>query len=65
MVEIKEVQGRIEVVASGYREQFNSRFKAIMAAHALAFGESQAQGGRQVEIQVPEDWGNAYAVGEN
>lgn len=62
MVEIKELQDDIEVLASGYHEKFNSRFKAIMAAHALAFGESQAQGGQQVDIPVPAGWGDAYMV---
>ncbi len=63
MVEIKEQQGGVEVLANGYHEKFNSRFKAIMAAHALAFGESQAQGGQQVKIHVPEGWGEPYLVG--
>lgn len=62
MVEIRELQDGVEVVTTDYRERFNSRFKAIMAAHALAFGESQAQGGQQVEIQVPAGWGDAYVV---
>ncbi len=33
MVEIKELPDAVEVVATGYRERFNNRFKAIMAAH--------------------------------
>lgn len=63
MVEIKELQDGVEVVAGSYRERFNNRFKAIMAAHALAFGESQAQDGRRIEIQVPSSWGEPYVVG--
>lgn len=63
MVEIKEFEFGVEVVANGYRERFQSRFKAIMAAHALAFGESVANGGERIEIRVPKSWGNSYVVG--
>ncbi|WP_417474272.1 hypothetical protein [Luteimonas mephitis] len=62
MVEIRELEAGVEVIATSYREKFNSRFKAIMAAHALAYGESELHGGSQVAIVVPPGWGEGYAV---
>jgi len=38
MVETRELQDGVEVVAAGYCERLNSRFKAMMAAHVLAHG---------------------------
>jgi hypothetical protein len=63
MVEVRELRYGVEVVANGYREKFHSRFKAIMAAHALAYGESGANGGERIEIRVPKSWGGSYMVG--
>lgn len=40
MVRIMEAKGGYEVHATGYAELFRNRFKALMAAHALALGES-------------------------
>ncbi|WP_156899912.1 hypothetical protein [Luteimonas mephitis] len=62
MVEIRELSDRVEVIAAGFREMFNSRFKAIMAAHALALAESELQGGRQVDIVVLAGWGEGYVI---
>ena len=65
MVEIRELRDGVEVLADGYREKFRNRFKAIMAAHALAYGESGANGGKPIEICVPHSWGSSYVVGED
>lgn len=62
MVEIRELSDGVEVIATGFRERFNSRFKAIMAAHALAHAESELLGGRQVDIVVPTGWGEGYVI---
>jgi hypothetical protein len=62
MVEIREVEGRIEVVANDYCEVFRTRAKAVMAAHFLA--EGQAAGTAEpVQIRVPNGWGDPIVVG--
>lgn len=63
MVEIREVDGRIEVASGNYRESFRTRAKAAMAAHFLAEGLAAGQGGAVV-INVPNNWGQPIVVGE-
>jgi hypothetical protein len=40
MAEINETQSGFEVSAVAYRQTFASKFKAIMAAHAVAMKEA-------------------------
>lgn len=61
MVRIKEIGAGFQVSCAAFDEVFNSRFKATMAAHALALGAATASG-RPVHIIVPEDWGDTIVV---
>lgn len=61
MVEIKQVGTGFQVSGAAFDEVFHSRFKATMAAHALALGAATASG-RAVTIVVPEDWGDTIVV---
>jgi hypothetical protein len=61
MVEISEVAAGFRVSGACYDEIFHSRFKATMAAHAVALGDATAAG-RPVAIIVPEGWGEAVLV---
>ena len=64
MVEISETQGGFEVRAITYSETFASKFKAIMAAHAVAMREA-VQCGQPVRVMVPMGWGEAIVVAAN
>lgn len=61
VVEIRTVDAGFEVCSPAYRETFRSRFKALMAAHALALGEA-VDNGRAVSISVPADWGDDVVI---
>jgi hypothetical protein len=61
MVEIKEVPDGVTVEGTNYRETFRNRFKALMAAHAIALGQS-AEYGRAVTIRVPIGWGDPVII---
>jgi protein subunit release factor A len=61
MVEIKEVPDGVLVEGTHYRETFRNRFKAIMAARAIALGQS-AECGRAVTIRVPTSWGDPVII---
>ena len=61
MVEIKQVGTGFQVSGAAYDEVFHSRFKATMAAHALALGAATTSG-RSVTITVPDDWGDTILV---
>ena len=61
MVEIKETAGGFQVSGASYDETFQSRFKATMAAHAVALGDATATG-RPVAIVVPREWGDTVLV---
>jgi len=43
---------------------FGSKFKAIMAAHAVAMKEA-VQGGQPVRVTVPMGWGEAIIIRPN
>ncbi|QDW67623.1 hypothetical protein [Luteimonas granuli] len=62
MVEIKEVAAGFQVSGPGFDEIFQSRFKATMAAHAVALGDATACG-HPVAIVVPRGWGGMVLVG--
>lgn len=64
MVEIREVDGRIEVAAGAYRESFRTRAKAVMAAHFLAEGLAAGHGSAVI-INVPKSWGQPIVIGED
>lgn len=61
MVEIKKVAAGFEVSGARFHEVFQNRFKAIMAAHAVALGDATTAG-RPVAIVVPTDWGETVIV---
>lgn len=61
MVEIKQVAAGFQVSGAGYDEVFQSRFKATMAAHAVALGDATTTG-RAVAITMPRDWGDTVLV---
>lgn len=61
MVEIKQVATGFQVSGAGYDEVFQSRFKATMAAHAVALGDATSAG-RVVAITMPRDWGDTVLV---
>lgn len=61
MVEIKKVDAGFEVSGARFHEVFQNRFKAIMAAHAVALGDATTAG-RPVAIVVPADWGDTVVV---
>ena len=61
MVEIKEVAAGFQVSGADYDEVFQSRFKATMAAHAVALGDATSSG-RPVAITMPLDWGDTVLV---
>ncbi|GGK04067.1 hypothetical protein [Luteimonas terricola] len=61
MVEIKEVAAGFQVSGAHYDEVFHSRFKATMAAHAVALGDATTAG-RPVAITMPLDWGETVLV---
>jgi len=61
MIEIREIATGFQVSGAAYDEVFHSRFKATMAAHALALGAATASG-QPVAIIVPEDWGDTILV---
>ena len=61
MVEIKQIAAGFQVSGATYDEVFHSRFKATMAAHAVALGDATASG-RPVAIVMPGDWGDTILV---
>jgi hypothetical protein len=61
MVEINEMQDGFQVSATAYRETFASKFKAIMAAHAVAMTHAVETGEPQ-DIIVPMGWGESVVV---
>ena len=61
MVEIKEVAAGFQVSGADYDEVFQSRFKATMAAHAVALGDATSSG-RTVAITVPRGWGDTVLI---
>ena len=61
MVEIKQSAAGFHVSGASFDEVFHSRFKATMAAHAVALGDATASG-RPVAIIVPSDWGDTILV---
>lgn len=61
MVEIKQSAAGFHVSGASFSEVFHSRFKATMAAHAVALGDATASG-RPVTIVVPSDWGDTILV---
>ncbi|MEN1940715.1 hypothetical protein WCE41_06595 [Luteimonas sp. MJ246] len=61
MVEIKEVTAGFQVSGARFDEVFHSRFKAMMAAHAVALGDATVSG-RTVAITMPVDWGETVLV---
>jgi len=61
MVEITETQDGFQVSTVTYRETFASKFKAIMAAHAVAMTRS-VEVGKSVRVIVPMGWGEAIIV---
>jgi hypothetical protein len=61
MVEIKEMPDGLTVEGTHYCETFRNRFKALMAAHAIALGQS-AECGRAVTIRVPAGWGDPVII---
>ncbi len=61
MVEIKQIATGFQVSGATYDEVFHSRFKATMAAHAVALGDATASG-RPVAIVMPCDWGDTILV---
>ncbi|MGY1457845.1 MULTISPECIES: hypothetical protein [unclassified Luteimonas] len=61
MVEIKEVASGFQVSGANYDEVFHSRFKATMAAHAVALGDATTAG-RAVVITMPLSWGETVLI---
>ena len=61
MVEIKEVEAGFQVSGACFHEVFQSRFKATMAAHAVALGDATASG-QPVAIVLPRGWGETVLV---
>lgn len=61
MVEIKEVPDGVMVEGAHYCEMFRNRFKALMAAHAVALGQA-VELGRPVIIRVPLGWGDSVII---
>lgn len=61
MVQIKQVASGFEVSGARFHEVFQSRFKATMAAHAVALGDATASG-RPVSIVLPQGWGDAVVI---
>lgn len=61
MVEIKEVGAGFQVSGASFDEVFHSRFKATMAAHAVALGDATASG-HPVAIVLPEGWGDRIVI---
>lgn len=61
MVEVKEVAAGYQVSGANYSEVFHNRFKATMAAHAVALGDATAAG-RPVAITLPVGWGETVLV---
>ncbi|MEN1928347.1 hypothetical protein WCE34_11560 [Luteimonas sp. MJ204] len=61
MVEIKEVAAGFQVSGASFDEVFHSRFKATMAAHAVALGDATLSG-RAVTITMPTGWGDTVFV---
>lgn len=61
MVEIYETQDGFQVSAATYTETFASKFKAIMAAHAMAMTRA-VQTGEMVQIVFPEGWGDPVVI---
>lgn len=61
MVEIKEVATGFQVSGANYDEVFHSRFKATMAAHAVALGDATTAG-RPVVITMPLGWGETVLI---
>lgn len=61
MVRIYEIHDSVRVEGTTYSETFRSRFKALMAAHAIALGQA-AECGQAVTISVPAGWGEAVII---
>ena len=64
MVKINETQRGFEVRTITYSETFASKFKAIMAAHAVTMKEA-VQLGQPVRVMVPMGWGEAIVIQPN
>lgn len=61
MVKINEMHDGFEVSVATYKEIFASKFKAIMAAHAVAMTHA-IETGQAVEIVFPKDWGDPVVI---
>jgi hypothetical protein len=61
MVEIKEASNGVMVEGTAFQWTFRNRFKALMAAHAVALGEATAAG-VPVIIAVPAGWGDPIII---
>jgi hypothetical protein len=61
LVEITLVDAGFHVRGSSFDETFTSRFKAMMAAHAVALGDATAAGSA-IAIVFPEGWGDAILI---
>ncbi len=64
MVEINETADGFQVSTVNYRETFVSKFKAIMAAHAVAMMHA-AELRQSVSVTVPTGWGEAIVIEPN
>lgn len=61
MVKIKEASNGVTVEGTAFQWTFRNRFKALMAAHAVALREATAAGA-PVTIAVPADWGDPIII---
>lgn len=61
MVQIRELPTGYQVSGAGYDEVFQNRFKATMAAHAVALCDATSSG-RAVAIVFPDGWGETVLV---
>lgn len=61
MVRITLEDAGFRVRGSSFDETFASRFKAMMAAHAVALGDATTAG-EAITIEVPEGWGDRILI---
>lgn len=61
MVEVKEVEAGFQVSGAHFNEVFHSRFKATMAAYAVALGDA-TEAGHAVAITLPGGWGDPILI---